>query len=168
MRIGIDVDNTLVKSNEYFEYIKVRDGLNFNKSYTVGWTEEECLQILPKYAEELISNVEFMDDACEVLDYLKDKGHELIIITARNNKYYKHSIEITKKRLKHIKIDEFYFGYENKASIAKKVNIDLMIDDSKTVYDSMKKENIDCILFGDKIKSWKEVLDYIESRCNNG
>jgi len=31
----------------------------------------------------------------------------------------------------------------------------------------MKKENIDCILFGDKIKTWDDVLKYIE-RKNNG
>ncbi len=170
MRIGIDIDNTLVASNEYFEYIKKRDKLNFNKSYTVGWTKDECLDILPKYAEELIRNVKFMDNARFVLEYLRKKGHKLIIITARDNSYFKKSIETTKEVFKEkgIIIDEFYFGREEKSDIAKQVKIDLMIDDSVDVYKNMKKENIDCILFGDKIKNWIEVLEYIESRCNNG
>ena len=170
MRIGIDIDNTLVNSNEYFEYIKKRDKLNFKKSYTIGWTVDECNELLPKYAKELITNAKFMPNACEVLDYLHNEGHKLIIITARDNTYYKNSIELTKKILmnKKIEIDEFYFGKVKKSDIASEINIDLMIDDSKKVYNRMKKENIDCILFGDKIKTWKEVLDYIESRCNNG
>ena len=37
-----------------------------------------------------------------------------------------------------------------------------MIDDSVYVYNNMKKEGIDCILFGDKIKTWNEVLEYIK------
>ena len=37
-----------------------------------------------------------------------------------------------------------------------------MIDDSVYVYDNMKQEGIDCILFGDKIKKWDEVLKYIK------
>jgi len=28
----------------------------------------------------------------------------------------------------------------------------------------MINENIDCILFGDKIKTWKEVLEYIKEK----
>ena len=39
-----------------------------------------------------------------------------------------------------------------------------MIDDSVYVYNNMKKDNIECILFGDKIKTWKEVLKYIERK----
>ena len=46
----------------------------------------------------------------------------------------------------------------------KKLNIDLMIDDSRFVYDNMKNDGIDCILFGDKIKTWEEVLEYIREK----
>ena len=49
-------------------------------------------------------------------------------------------------------------------TIAKKLNIDLMIDDNESVYFNMQNESIDCILFGDKIKTWKEVFEYINRK----
>jgi len=63
-----------------------------------------------------------------------------------------------------IKISEFYFAESRKSDLAKKLNLDLMIDDSDYVYNNMKKDNINCILFGDKIKTWKEVLEYIKDK----
>ena len=36
-----------------------------------------------------------------------------------------------------------------------------MIDDSVSVYNNMKSENIECIMFGKDVKSWREVLEYI-------
>ncbi len=170
MRIGIDIDNTLVSSNEYFEYIKKREKLNFKKNYTDGWTEDECKEILSKYGFEVIKNAKLKDKAIEVLNYLQSRGHKLFIITARNNKYVKNSVKLTKNYLKSygLKLEGCYFDRANKSDIAKSLNIDLMIDDSKSVYREMKKNNIDCILFGDKIKTWEQVLDYVESRCANG
>ena len=63
-----------------------------------------------------------------------------------------------------LKISEIYFRQVEKSNLAKKINLDLMIDDNKIVYNNMKNENIDCILFGDKIKNWKEVLEYIKRK----
>ncbi len=169
MRIGIDVDETLVSSNDAFEFIKKKYNINFNKKFNEYWTKEECESILPLYGEEVLKNSNIKDGAKEILDYLS-RTNTLIVITARNNLYCKNAIEITKQTLFNfgIKIDEYYFGQKIKSDIAKKLKIDLMIDDSKKIYNNMKKENIDCILFGDEIKTWKEVLDYIESRGLNG
>ena len=47
------------------------------------------------------------------------------------------------------------------------LKLDLMIDDSKHVYENMKKEKIDCILFGDKIKTWDEVFEYIKEKWDH-
>lgn len=164
MRIGIDVDETLVCSNDEFEIIKKKYNIDFNKKYTDKWTDEEYQEILAKYAEEIITNASLKIGAKEALNYLHNKGHKLIIITARNNLYYKNSMELTKKVLLNhgLKIDEFYFDQDKKSDIAKKLNIDLMIDDNINIYESMKKENIDCILFGQEIKTWDQVLEYID------
>lgn len=170
MKIGIDIDNTLLSSSECFEYIKKRNNINFNKKFGEKWTKEEYSRFLPIYLKEIIENSELKDGAKEVLDYLHSKGHKLIIITARNNIFYKNTKELTKKfMLEHgLKIDEIYFDEAKKSDLAKKLGIDLMIDDNKTVYENMKKENIDCILFGIGIKSWDEVLRYIESKGYDG
>ena len=65
---------------------------------------------------------------------------------------------------KGLRISQVYFEQRKKSDLAKQLNIDLMVDDSKFVYDNMIKDNIDCILFGDKIKTWNKVLEYIKEK----
>lgn len=168
MRIGIDIDDTLVNTSESFEKLKIKYDLNIKKKFNDKWDLEEREQILYKYLYEIIINAELKENAKEVINELS-KNNELFIITARNDKYNekipKETIEFFKKE--NINIDKFYFNDYEKASLAKSLNLDLMIDDRKSIYENMKNVNIDCILFGDKIKTWKEVLEYINSKEGN-
>jgi len=166
MRIGIDIDDTLVNTSESFDKVIKKYNLNFTKKYHDEWTKEECKFIFSNYLEEILFNAKIKSDAKDVLKYLKSKGNELIIITARSNNYC-NSIEeetlnfINKEKLE---IDQIYFNQNKKSDLAKILKIDLMIDDNYYVYNNMKKDGIECILFGDKIKTWKDVLEYIEKK----
>ena len=166
MIIGIDVDDTLVSSSESFDELLIRHNINFKKRFKDDWTQEEKDFIFGNYLEEVLVNAKLKEGAKEALDYLDELGYKLIIITARSNKYCKDIEDKTRDFIKqeNLKISEVYFGRSKKSDLAKKLNLDLMIDDSLYVYNNMKEENIDCILFGDEIKSWKEVLDYIERK----
>lgn len=166
MVIGIDVDDTLVSTSESFDNIVKKYNLNFNKKFKEKFTKNEWDFICKNYLEETLKSAKLKEDAKEVLNYLDSLGHKLVIITARNNKYCKNIKEFTIELLEkeNIKISEFYFGKHKKSDIAKKLNLDLMIDDSEYVYNNMKRDNIDCILFGDKIKTWKEVFKYIKDK----
>lgn len=168
MIIGIDVDDTLVDSSESFELLKKKYNINFDKKFKEKFSRNEWKFICDNYLEEILKNAKLKKDVKEVLDYLVNKGYKLIIITARNNIYCKNIEEFTIDYLKreNLPISEFYFRKHKKSDIAKKLNLDLMIDDSEFIYNNMKKENIDCILFGDKIKTWKEVLEYIKRKEN--
>lgn len=168
MRIGIDIDDTLVNSSKSFENVKVKYNLNFKKSFKDKWNEEEKSLIFNNFLREILVNVELNKGAKEVIAKLIADGHELFIITARSNRYCNSIEEDTIKLIKsnNINITKIYFGEDRKSDICKKLNIDLMIDDSLYVYENMKKENIDCILFGDKIKTWKEVMNYINKNNN--
>ena len=90
-------------------------------------------------------------------------GHKLYIITARNNKYCARVEDLTINMLRenNLYFDEIYFNQQLKSDIAKELGINLMIDDSLSVYNNMKSENIECIMFGKDVKSWREVLEYI-------
>lgn len=169
MRIGIDVDETLTDTEKSFNDVIKKYNIDFKKKYSDEWTKEERDYLLTDYCEEIISNAKLKKGAKEALDILKSKGHELIIITARCNRYSNLIEKITYDLIKdnNLKIDEIYFDDRTKSALAKRLKIDLMIDDSKKIIENMKKENIDCILFGDKIKTWEEILEYIE-RKNNG
>lgn len=166
MVIGIDIDDTLVSSSESFELVKKKYNIDFKKKFQDRWTQEERDFIFKDYLEEILINAPLKEGAKEVIDYLNSLGYKLVIITARNNKHCKNIEEFTIEFLKkeNIKVSEIYFGQWKKSDLAKKLNLDLMIDDSEYVYNNMKKDNIDCILFGDKIKSWKEVLEYIKRK----
>lgn len=166
MIIGIDIDDTLVSTSESFDRLVKKYNINFFKKWNDVWTEEERNFIFNNYLEEILMDAQLKDDAKEVIGYLQNKGYEIIIITARRDKYCNKIEEKTIKMLKSkdINISQIYFGQNKKSDLAKKLNIDLMVDDNIYVYNNMKEENIDCILFGDKMKTWKEVLEYIESK----
>jgi len=166
MRIGIDIDDTLVSSSEAFELLKKKYNDSFNKKFKDNWTEEEKKYVYDNYLEETLKSAKLKEDAKNVLDYLNFLGHELYIITARGNKHCKNIEEFTLNFLKeeNVKVSKIYFREHKKSDLAQKLKLDLMIDDSDYVYENMKKDNIECIHFGKKIKTWKEVLDYIVRR----
>lgn len=169
MRIGIDVDETLTDTEISFNEVIKKHNVDFNKKYSDYWSKDEAEYILSNFCEEIIGGAKLKEGAKEIVQKLKKDGHELFIITARSNHYSKNIKDITHSLMEDndLEFDGYYFEQNKKSDIAKKLNIDLMIDDNINVYNNMKRENIDCILFGDKIKTWDEVLKYIE-RKNNG
>lgn len=166
MRIGIDIDDTLLSTSESFDNLINKYNLNFNKKFNDKWTQEERDFIFGNYLNEILLGAKIKKGAKDVLKLLKKRGHTLIIISARSNKFVESIEENTLDFIKKekINIDDIYFGHSKKSDLAKKLNIDLMIDDSLYVYNNMKNDNIDCILFGDTIKTWKEVLEYIKRK----
>ena len=166
MRIGIDIDDTLVSTSESFDEVRKKYNINFYKDWKDEWTKDEMNFIFNNYLEEILLNAKFKENSIEIVNHLHDLGHELIIITARSNNYCKNMKEKTLNILKEkgLRISQVYFEQRKKSDLAKQLNIDLMVDDSKFVYDNMIKDNIDCILFGDKIKTWNKVLEYIKEK----
>jgi len=166
MRIGIDIDDTLVSTSESFDRIIKKYNINFSKKWIDNWTEQEKDFIFNRYLKEILLGAVLKESAKEITDYLKLLGHELIIITARCNKYCNGIEESTKEFItkENLKILEIYFGQSKKSDLAKKLKIDLMIDDNINVYNNMINDGIDCILFGDKIKTWQEILEYIKEK----
>ena len=165
MRIGIDIDDTLVSTSESFEEVKKKHGLNLNKKFKGDWTPEERKFIFEKYLKETLINAKIKENAKEVLDELNNRGHEIIVITARTEKNCKGIEENTINFLQknNIKISEYYFSQYTKSDLAKEINLDLMVDDSFGVYQNMKESKIDCMLFTENT-NWKDVLEYINKK----
>lgn len=165
MRIGIDIDETLVNTEDSFKRIVDKYNLNIKCKYRDIWTKDE-FSILYPYFTEMLGNVNLKANAKEVIKKLTNLGHELYIITARSNKYSARIEDVTLDMLdkNSIVVKKVYFGEDKKSTLAKKLKLDLMIDDSVEVYKNMKKEGIECILFGDKIRNWKEILEYINRK----
>ncbi len=174
MRIGIDIDNTIVDTRKSVFKYKRKSKFKDRKGYYYFWPEKDKEEFLDTYVEEIHKNAEVKDYAKEAIDALKEMGHEIILITYRDNIRSNESNSNTKNYLKehHIFYDEIIFGAFNKGKVCKENHIDLLIDDSLENIESAAKENIKVLvypmLYNKKTKyprvgNWKEVLEYIKN-----
>ena len=180
MRIGIDIDDTVSKTNDYM----VKCALEYDKKYVKGkgfkdknaysfmdmfyWTVVDASNFL-EYIRggKFFLELEPMDNAIEVINELKNKGHEIVFITRREDKL--RTRNKTKKWFKNngIKYDKIFFHCKHKGELCEDLGVDLFIDnDEANVYEA-EAHGIKAILFDSiynkdvadlkRITNWKEV-----------
>ena len=150
MRIGIDIDGVLTDverwqldygSKFYYERYKKEivdfEGYDTNQIFNVDDKLDE--EFWREYFKEYSLNVEARKFANEVIDKLKQDGHQIYIITARGS-FLSHSADVMSieenqqivlnwLKNNHINYDKIIFSPEDKLDICKENNIDLMIED---------------------------------------
>lgn len=160
MRVGIDFDNTIVNTfdtSKYFldEYLP---GNKLNSYHELSMDEQ--IKFFEKYYLKITENLTIYPGFKETLNYLKNKGIKVILITARGQKE-NNIINATKSFLKknEIYFDEMIFGSYPKGKEAFHNKIDLIIDDSQSVIEDAKKYNIKTIHYGKDVNNWYEILE---------
>lgn len=155
MRIGIDLDDTITKTDEIlFKYAKIynkeekilfninREEWNLTKAF--GWNEENIKEFFSKYLKSIYEEAEIKENAKEKINVLKDDGNKIIIITARDTKSLKEVHEVCKDWLinNKINVDKIVVDGENKAQKCLENKIDIFIDDNicncENVYNNLK------------------------------
>lgn len=155
MRIGIDLDDTITKTDEIlFKYAKIynkeekilfninREEWNLTKAF--GWNEENIKEFFSKYLKSIYEKAEIKENAKERINKLKDDGNEIIIITARDTKSLKEVHEVCKDWLinNKINVDKIVVDGEDKAQKCLENKIDIFIDDNicncENVYNNLK------------------------------
>ncbi|MBQ2640167.1 MAG: hypothetical protein IJF92_05370 [Bacilli bacterium] len=147
MRIGIDIDGVL--TNEY-QYIIDHGSKYFsdhNRKYSINYggsdfcevfnaSEEECSNFYDDRLIDYLDHVSMRDYSKEVINKLKDEGHEIYFITARYLPKFENENQLTihektKNWLEknNVKYDDIIFNYK-KVDVVKKLNIDLLIEDN--------------------------------------
>ena len=148
MKIGIDIDGVLTDieqwqldygSKFYYENyglgIKNYKGYETNEIFDVDIKLDD--EFWNKYFRDYSINVEARKFANEVIDKLKEDGHEIYIITARGS-FLSHSADVMTieenrnivlnwLKINQIHYDNIIFSPEDKLEICKQNNIDLMI-----------------------------------------
>lgn len=184
MRIGIDIDDTLVKTNDYMTEISCQFDKKFGNTGKVlypkkkyhskfKWTPEQKFQFYQCFFDEYYQDIPLLTDALNVLKNLKQRGHELVIITARGyqNHHIEHSYEKNKQWLdeKQIPYDQLIVDAKYKGPICEANHIDLLIDDSYGQCSFVAKHNQIPVFWFTKevdqplvqgmqvVSSWKEV-----------
>ena len=143
MRIGIDLDDTITKTDEIlFKYAKIyneeekilfninREEWNLTKAF--GWNEENIKEFFSKYLKSIYEEAEIKENAKERINKLKDDGNEIIIITARDTKSLKEVHKVCKDWLinNKINVDKIVVDGEDKAQKCLENKIDIFIDDN--------------------------------------
>ena len=155
MRIGIDLDDTITKTDEIlFKYAKIynkeekilfninREEWNLTKAF--GWNEENIKEFFSKYLKSIYEEAEIKENAKERINKLKDDGNKIIIITARDTKSLKEVHEVCKDWLinNKINVDKIVVDGEDKAQKCLENKIDIFIDDNicncENVYNNLK------------------------------
>ena len=191
MRIGVDIDNVISTFNEELleEFLKHNKELGYSKDINknadyitrgmFNWPDGEVQEFYRKNIERIVNKLGVKSGAKEYIDKLKSDGHDIYIITGRDNGEHSDPYNNTKKWLddNDIYYDKLiltnaYKNYEHgKPEKCIENNVDIMIDDSVHIC----KDCIDCgieTLLMDtpynrqvndikRVNNWKEIYEYI-------
>lgn len=147
MKIGIDIDGVITNYEQflldygskycYENNIPINVDINEQedeKKFNI--TPEQSMKFWNIHLAEYASKYQIRMYAKEIIDKLKKQGHEIYIITARNNYGLPKELsgkmsELTKKWLKDNEIfyDEIFFTKGGKLKTILENNVDIMIDD---------------------------------------
>ena len=191
MIIGIDIDNTLTEVQEElnkaaFDYAislgkKIDDADNpiediknngdlYKKKFQ--FTYEELKYFLKNIQEEITNNAKPRENAVEIIKKLREDGHKIYIVTARDSEFHDDPYKLSKDWLDNNKIeyDKLIVNARQKAPICIEEKIDLFIDDQLNNCIDVLKVGISTIRIGnDNIKgitslsNWKQIYNYINN-----
>ena len=153
MKIGIDIDdtmtNTLGMMKKYLkQYSNEPISLNWN-----DWSDKTKHEFLFEYMETIAKNVELKENVLENLEYLKNKGHELFVVTSRSNYFAPNITTLTEQYIikNNLPFDHIITSAGNKLDVCIKNDIDLLIDDNKVICELLTKNGIKVILFDSEL-----------------
>ena len=188
MRIGVDIDNVLSNFNDELlkEFLKHdkelrNSGIVNNETYITrgmfDWSKEEQDDFYNNNIERIVTNLDVVDKAPEYIKKLKELGHEIYIVTGRDNGEYSDPYKMTVNWLqKHnIEYDKLLltnaYNSPEKAKICVDNNISIMIDDSTRISQEVDKVGIKALLMNTqwngqnndltRVHSWKEIYEFI-------
>ena len=185
MRIGIDIDDTISKTNEKL----IEKALEFDKKRVKGkgfkdpdaysfmemfyWNVMDVDTFLKTFrAGNSFLEIEPIEDAALYINKLYDAGNEIYFITRRKNTLKVKSM--TKKWLKKngFKYNKVFFYIRDKGKFASELDVDYFIDNEEANVYSALEYNIKAFLMDTKynkdikdlerVKSWKEIYNKIK------
>lgn len=173
MKIGIDIDNTIVNNKQVInKYYNEFSGKENGACYT-EMPEEKRRKFLDLYLLNIFREVELYDGVKEVFDYLNNQKHQIYIITRRGYQEHEDTEKITIEYLKkhNLKYHEIYFEVLQKGKLCRKLDVPILIDDHDfNLYDALKN-GVTAIKFGGTINgdfynfdNWNDLLIFLKEK----
>ncbi len=189
MRIGVDIDNVISNFDEvllkaYMEHDKsLRNKGIVHKDAVVrrkfDWTEEEEESFYHNNLERIAADFEPIEGASKYIKMIRNLGHEIYIISGRDNGEYSRPYEMTEKWLKKydIEYDKLIltnaYNTHEKADICLKNNIKILIDDSQRTCMDAYYFGIDALIMDmphnrnntvlTRVHNWQEIYEYVKN-----
>ena len=164
MKIGIDIDGIVLDFERIMRtLVEVYDLLILNKNGILNkdefsyldrydWIKEEKDKFIKEYlVYATINFTPLIPLAKEMFEFLNLEGYEYFFITARGllvKETKSAVIDIFNKNS--IRIDNIYFGINDKVDIYKRLGINIMIDDNPNVCKYLQINKIKTLYFRDK------------------
>lgn len=189
MRIGIDIDDTICDTwdfliphlSSYFK-IDINKLKNVQDAYYTACnvTFDEYCEFAKKYYPKFVMDYKLKENVKEIIEKLRNDGHEIIFITARSNKGfanpYKSSFDYLNKH--NIYFDKLIVNIKDKAEKCLEEKIDIFIDDSVDNCKAISDKGIKVLLFDasfnkkcslfKRVLDWNQVYEEIEKVKING
>lgn len=191
MIIGIDIDDTLTdirdevgaealkyaKSlNKEIDETKVvwdknNNGSSFKERYNLNY--DELLYFFRNLQEKITKKAKPREDVVDILKKLREEGHKIYIITARDSEFHDDPYKLSKIWLdkNNIEYDKLIVDARDKVKVCKEQNVDLFIDDKLSNCQGISNEGIITIRITNYTdqhqniinkKNWKEIYEYIK------
>lgn len=181
MNIGIDIDDTIVNTYDIFlKLLVMKYKFNYNQLLIEKSNYFELYEKLDNFdnvKKDLFSilgkSVKLKENVVNVFNKLKEDGHKIILITARNYNDYDEPYKLTYEYLKKngVPFDKLIVNTDKKAQVCLDEKIDLFIDDSTMNCKDVSSVGIKTLQFGalfneeikdfKKVYSWDEIYEYI-------
>lgn len=186
MKIGIDLDGVVIDSETTFRTYEElydlailkennlidREEPKFQARY--NWTKEQQKDFTDKFFLQISKESNLMSGFLGAYNYLKEQGHEFVVITARglrtDGTFIKEMEDDAKRVLNESNIifDKYYWGQADKLNVCKKENVDVMIDDDWKIIEKLSANNIRTLYFRDTNLKKLEENKYIKEVNNWG
>lgn len=169
--IGIDIDDTLVKTNE-----KALEIIKREEYHQVEYYEKlpNLSEFINKHFIEIVKTASLFDKSKETIERLKELGYRIVLISSRAFQPGADTEEDTINYLneKGIPYDKILLRRPNKVDACTQENVDYFIDDKEHTLDTLNEIGVKCIKMQsiDKnpskyhaVTTWEEILAYFES-----
>lgn len=183
MKIGIDIDDTITNTYQtLLTIIAMKYGVNYKELINENLSYDEVSNKFDNFNKNIkdlfyimAKSVTLKENVKEIITMLKNEGHKIILITARNYDEYDNPYEITLDYLnkKDIPFDELHINILEKGVFCKENNIDLFIDDNVNHCNKVKEQGVKTIQFdtdfSDKVKdvlhvtNWNQIYEIINN-----
>ncbi len=166
LKIGIDIDNTLVSCKSFlynltstFKFSSIKNKLKYVEIDKNEKIKKSKAYLFLKKVFKFFNpdQYEIFPEAIETINYFKDQGYEVQLITSRpKSPAFIYSLrEVLQKY--NVKYDKLIAGCNNKPQYVKEKGIDILVDDLPSICKEVEYIGKKSILFQGTIKDDKKL-----------